>query len=486
VERLGHVLPEIVLLAGGLVLIAGSGRGRAGRTADVWVALVAVAAAMVRVSADLGSGARLGGGGVVVDPAASFAKLVVLGGLLGSVGLTAYARAGLGGRFLGTLLVASAALCLLAGAGRSEVLVLAAAIVAFAVRALAAGEGGAAPRALAGHLVATIGGGLLLVLGLALLWAVTGSPRLDPLVLPGAYDPGALAFLVPEGADPGRALVTVGAVLASLGLTPLLLAAPLGLWTPAVAEAAPAPVGAWLTTSLLAGGAAVAGRLLGGLPLAAGGGGPLAFLGVATVLAGSGLALREAGLRRLVTWLAVAQGGWVLLAAASSAGGSAAGDAGGAALGFLLAACLLAHLAAFAAVMALEDATGGSELERLVGVGRRNPWLAGMVVVALASAAGLPLTVGFPAKVWVAVAAFGAGHGWAAGGAVLALVLALAACLRVARLLYHRDAAELEPREPPVASSGLTLLAGALALLVVVVGVFPGGLAALAGRAAGR
>ncbi len=57
------------------------------------------------------------------------------------------------------------------------------------------------------------------------------------------------------------------------------------------------------------------------------------------------------------------------------------------------------NLAAFAVICAVEaDDTRGDDVSALAGLGRRSPWLAWAMTIAMLSLAGIPGTVGFIGK----------------------------------------------------------------------------------------
>ena len=106
-----------------------------------------------------------------------------------------------------------------------------------------------------------------------------------------------------------------------------------------------------------------------------------------------------------------------------------------------LLALLATHAGLLALTLAARGELGDTSFERLRGLGRRNPWLAGFLILLLASAVGLPPTLGFAGKLEVLLAGLRAGLLVASGLALLSLALAawlvlpLASSLEKARVL---------------------------------------------------
>ena len=151
---------------------------------------------------------------------------------------------------------------------------------------------------------------------------------------------------------------------------------------------------------------------------------------------------------------------------------------------FYLAAYTATVIGAFAVVGALERrAAPGEEpsdawdLTRLAGLARRRPGLAFAMAVFMISLAGVPPSAGFIAKLLVFKAAISAqAYGLAVVG-VLTSALGAYYYLRVVVYMYMRAP---EGGEEPVLSPALTVALTASALTVVVLGVGPESVAALA------
>jgi NADH-quinone oxidoreductase subunit N len=118
-------------------------------------------------------------------------------------------------------------------------------------------------------------------------------------------------------------------------------------------------------------------------------------------------------------------------------------------------------------------------LSDIQGLGFERPWFGLAVAVAMISMAGLPPSAGFIVKFGVFKAALAGGHTTAAVIAILNSVVSAAVYLRVLVALYMlpKEAGALGPRF----TWPLTAMAAVAAVLLLILGVLPSSLAALAG-----
>lgn len=285
----------------------------------------------------------------------------------------------------------------------------------------------------------------LLVLGIALLYAASGTVYLGPLG--GA---GPIAPLAPDA----RALAGLGVVLAVTGIAFKVSIVPFQLWTPDTYAGAPLPIAAFLAAVSKAAG-------LAGLVVVLAAGAPLlgstwtrviAVLAGVTMTVGNLVALRQTGAVRLLAWSTVAQAGWVILPLAGAGrDGPAASAAAGAAVAYL-AAYVVASLLAFAVVAVVSRSAPGGEQHELTayaGLARRRPVLGAALGFALVALAGLPPGVfGLVAKV-IALRPVVAGGFWVlAAVAVVNVALGIAVYLRWGVLLVSDGGGQPESAEP--------------------------------------
>ena len=118
----------------------------------------------------------------------------------------------------------------------------------------------------------------------------------------------------------------------------------------------------------------------------------LITLAIASVVAGSLVAVQQEEVKRLLAWSSIAQIGYMTL-------GMALGNAAGIAASALhLFNHALMKVALFLAIGNFVYRTGSSALGSLIGAGRGMPWTMAAFVVAGMSLIGVPLTAGFVSK----------------------------------------------------------------------------------------
>jgi NADH-quinone oxidoreductase subunit N len=148
---------------------------------------------------------------------------------------------------------------------------------------------------------------------------------------------------------------------------------------------------------------------------------------------------------------------------------------------FYVVVYVLTAVGAFAMVMVLSRrGFEADNLEDFKGLNQRDPWLAFLMLLLMFSLAGIPPTVGFYAKLAVLQAVIGAGFVWLAVVAVLFALIGAFYYLRVVKLMYF-DAPQ---DQAPLPSTGdVRALLTVNALLVLALGLLPGGLMDLCQRA---
>jgi NADH-quinone oxidoreductase subunit N len=191
----------------------------------------------------------------------------------------------------------------------------------------------------------------------------------------------------------------------------------------------------------------------------------VAVLAGITMVVGSLLAIAQSDVKRMLAYSSIAHAGFILV------GVSAGTPAGVQAAMFYLAAYAALILGSFGVVILVsERGERHTSLASYRGLAHRSPWLASALALFLLSAAGIPGTAGFMAKVLVFEAAVGAGEWPLVLVAVLASVAAAFFYLRVIALMYMREA-EVETEVGTPALGGLALAVPAA--LTILLGVVP-------------
>lgn len=296
----------------------------------------------------------------------------------------------------------------------------------------------------------------LMLYGIAVLYAALGTLGFASLYT-------AINAATAGGALPP--LLLTGVALTLLGVFFKLSIVPLHMWTPDVYEGAPTAVTAVMGALPKVAAFALLVRLLHG-PFAGlhalwqpG----LAILAVASMVAGSTLALAQSSLKRLLAYSTIANVGFMLV------GVVAATPQGNGGTLFYLAIYGLTNLGMFAILIAGNLKT----VADLKTFAAANPVMAATFMLFLFSLAGIPPLAGFMAKFTVFAAAVQAGFGLLAVLGVLASVIACFYSLWLIKLIYF-DAAPSAPTIAQPAPMALQVLILVTAMLTVILGVFPG------------
>jgi NADH-quinone oxidoreductase subunit N len=272
-------------------------------------------------------------------------------------------------------------------------------------------------------------GSATLVYGLALVYGATGSTQfagISNAILTGQGGNGLL----------GDPLLLTGLALVIVGFAFKASVAPFHQWTPDVYEGAPTPVTAFMATATKA---AALGVLLRFFDVAAihvqsTWAPALATIAAITIIVGNVGALSQSSLKRMLGYSSVAQAGYML------AGVIVATQLGINATVLYLGLYLFMNLAAFAVIVAVQyERDDGDELSGLAGLGRRNPWLAWPMSIAMLALAGIPGTVGFIGKFQLIHALVDGGYTWLAIVLVIGSMISLGYYLRVIAALWMRD-----------------------------------------------
>jgi NADH-quinone oxidoreductase subunit N len=286
-------------------------------------------------------------------------------------------------------------------------------------------------------------------------------------------------------------------------------AVPFHLWAPDTYEGAPASAAAFIASvskvasfallltiseNLLMPGGAISGQrdvverylrngYLAWQPLAV----ILLIVAAASMIVGNLAALAQVSVRRLLAYSAIAHAGYILLGIAAQRTYSGQGSpfqfllsttgpefkSANAVLYYVL-TYGLTTVGAFGVVGVVERATGSDRMGAFLGLHKRNPMLAAVLLVLFLSLAGIPPLVGF----WAKFNLFAAVLGVSAGPVPFALV-ALAVGMSAVSLYYYlqvlKRAYVLPATDETVIKvhpATLILLVG-IAAAVVLLGVFP-------------
>jgi NADH-quinone oxidoreductase subunit N len=289
---------------------------------------------------------------------------------------------------------------------------------------------------------------------------------------------GTLGFAAEAGGGPAASstpLLLAGFSLLAVGFGFKLALVPFHFWAPDVYQGAPAPVAGFLATVSKAGVLAFLLRFsheshLVDIPAI-----KLLFgaMAVASMFAGSWLALLQRNVKRILAYSSIAHFGYVLVAFL------AAGEAGTEAALFYLTVYVAMTLGAFGVVTALSGEAGeAEEIEAYRGLFWRAPWLGAAFSLMLLSLAGLPLTGGFMGKFYLAAAGIRSGFWLPVMALMVSSAIGLFYYLRVVVAMYSPVAQEADVKTEAFSggralSAGIFVVLLALALLILWFGLCP-------------
>jgi proton-translocating NADH-quinone oxidoreductase chain N len=307
--------------------------------------------------------------------------------------------------------------------------------------------------------------------GMSLLYGATGTTSL----------PGIFQSLTQSLADPQSGIAWLAAAIIPLlaGFGFKMVLAPFHQWAPDVYEGAPTPVTAFLSVGSKAAGFAILMRVfLTALPeqfrYDIGWMAFLIALSIISMALGNLIALRQTDIKRMLAYSSIAQAGYIVIgfiAFRTDVSNSFMGING---VLFYLFGYLFTNLAAFGAIIAYENASGCTTIPDYRGMVRRAPVLAGVLLVAMLSLAGIPGTAGFVGKFLVFGSAIQMGLPQTITLAVVGIITSVIGAffyLNVVRYMFFEPAEDGAPavRVPAGLKAGL----GVATLGIVLIGLYP-------------
>lgn len=212
----------------------------------------------------------------------------------------------------------------------------------------------------------------------------------------------------------------------------------------------------------------------------------VAVVAVLTMTVGNVLALQQTSVKRMLAYSSVAQAGYMLIALplAGAAGTVGAGSVEASIATFALVGALF-HIVtyavmksgAFLVVAGAASAGIPDEMDAWRGFSKKAPFLALAMTLFMLSFAGIPPLGGFASKFILFSAAIQAGgwYVWLAVAGVVNSAISLFFYLRLVRVMYVDEGGPVSPyaqrTKIPV---GATFAVGIAAVLIVLLGVWPG------------
>ncbi|GAB5498162.1 MAG: NADH-quinone oxidoreductase subunit NuoN [Pseudohongiellaceae bacterium] len=309
------------------------------------------------------------------------------------------------------------------------------------------------------YLVLSAAASAILLFGVALIYAQTGSLSFASLV---------------DSAEFSAGFSVMAALLLTVGIAFKLSLAPFHVWTPDVYEGAPLPATSYLATlgkvavfvvllRWLVSSDALAHEAVAGV---------LSLLAAASILGGNLLALLQANLKRILAYSSIAHMGYVLVAVVATA--YAQDTIAVEAVSFYLIAYSIMTLGAFGITATISSSEKEFDvIHDYRGLFWRAPWLAALFTATLLSLAGIPLTVGFIGKFYLFYAAVEAGLWMLLLAMVLGSGIGLYYYLRIVYRMCMPAKEHSAYRVAGIESLSSYVVLALVFLLILVLGVYP-------------
>ena len=461
--------PETVLVVTALVVLAlGLWKAHAARLCSGVAAagLLFASSAVLMLPAE----ASLFNGMLVVTPLISLFKVICIALAFFTVILARQLNTPHHGEYLALLLLATVGLMLLVGSEELLVIFIGLELTGLSLYVMAAFDKTDLRSAEAGLKYFLFGStaSAFTLFGISLVYGMTATTSLPAIA---------------SKLSPMTPLLAAGIVMTLIGFAFKIAAAPFHLWAPDTYQGAPATSVAFIASASKVASFFVLGKILligfgpshgaaGWHAMVAGWSPLVAVLAALSILIGNLVALAQTNVRRLLAYSAVAHAGYTLL------GLVAGGREGFSATLFYTTIYAFTLVGAFGVVGLVRRETGGDDFTHFAGLRRRSSWLAGCMAVFMLSLAGIPPLAGFFGKFYLFSAALhaAANYGllWLVALALLGSLISFYYYLLVLKVIFVDKTAS---NAPPVQIDFLQQASIAtLALIVLFLGLFPGGL----------
>lgn len=293
-----------------------------------------------------------------------------------------------------------------------------------------------------------------LLFGITLIYGATGSFGLDEIQ---AYVQNNVQAISP--------LFFTGVILFIIGLGFKIGAAPFHFWVPDVYDGSPILITTFMSTIVKVAAIAAFLRLFWFCfePLNYFWTPVLSVMSVLTLFIGNITALMQQSYKRMLTYSSVSHVGYMLFAILSLGGESANG------ILIYVGAYSLSSIVAFGGLIAVKRASGSENFEAFNGLSKKNPYLSFMILVAMLSLAGIPLTVGFIGKFMMFAAALHNYHITLVVLAVINAAIGIYYYFRVIVAMYFKPA----DREEVVWNLNYKVVLTIATIITICLGLYP-------------
>ncbi|MEI7738749.1 MAG: NADH-quinone oxidoreductase subunit NuoN [Betaproteobacteria bacterium] len=315
-----------------------------------------------------------------------------------------------------------------------------------------------------------------LLYGLSMLYGATGS-----LDISRVYESISSGQIQPK-------VLVLGLVFVVCALAFKLSVVPFHMWVPDVYQGAPTAVTLMVAGAPKLAAFAITIRILvsGLLPMAHDWQQMLIILSVCSLAVGNLAAIAQTNLKRMLAFSTISQMGFVLIGLYCGVfeGGSADAANAYSSSMFYVITYVITTLAAFGVILLLaREGFESEEISDFAGLNQRSPLYAAVMAICLFSLAGVPPLVGFYAKLSVLQALLASQLFGATYLVIFALIMSLLAAfyyIRVIKVMYFDQPLTVSNVSAAWEVRWLLSING---LLILALGLFPGGLMSLCAQA---
>jgi NADH-quinone oxidoreductase subunit N len=189
----------------------------------------------------------------------------------------------------------------------------------------------------------------------------------------------------------------------------------------------------------------------------------LIIVSVITLFAGNLIALAQHNFKRLLAYSGISHAGYLLIAIVSLRTNTAS------ALFYYSLGYALSTIAAFAVAIAVFEQVGTEEIKGFNGLGKKNPFLAACLTMAMLGLGGIPPFAGFLGKYYIFTKALSNGYFWLVLMAIINSVIGIWYYFKVIIAMYGQHANDREVK----GTFSTYLVVAVCILLSIVLGVYP-------------
>lgn len=263
-------------------------------------------------------------------------------------------------------------------------------------------------------------------------------------------------------------MLHIGLVLMLVGMLFKVSAAPFHFWTADVYQGAPSVFTAYMSTIVKAAGFAALYKFTSTvLPLEQTSWASYTLFGITilTLVIGNMAASVQSGFKRMMAYSSISHAGYMLIAL------TAAGPLAQKAIIFYAAAYSLATIAAFGVMIKVAEQRGSDQYTSFSGLATTNPFAAFVMLIAMLSLSGIPLTAGFFSKFFAFSAAAQQGLNALIVVAVLMAIVGIYYYFRVIIRMYFYKSEDMPAIRFSIADN---ISMGVCVGIILILGIAPG------------